>query len=108
MKSNEVIIGFIGDTYDEYSEFWNTKYNKLNIDSEILFDTFHTELIYNLFDEIKSYIRRNIDDLDLSKYDYDVLHYLIPDKDTLINTVLCKMNVPDNIANRIMLEIDKQ
>lgn len=60
-------------------------------------------MLYNLFDEIKSYIRRNIDDLDLSIYDYDILHYLIPDKETLINTVLCKMSVSDKTINNIML-----
>lgn len=33
MKSNEVIIGFIGDDYIEYSDFWKNKYNHLTIDS---------------------------------------------------------------------------
>lgn len=65
-------------------------------------------MLYNLFDEIKSYIRKNIDDLDLSIYSYDILHYLIPDKETLKKTVLCKMSITDNIVNRVILEIDKQ
>ena len=39
----------------------------------------HSNVIYNIFDEIKLYIRENIDNLDLSIYDYYLLHYLIPD-----------------------------
>lgn len=55
MKSNEAIIGFIGDDYVKYSDFWENKYEHLTVDSYILYDTFHTEMLYNLFDEIKSY-----------------------------------------------------
>ena len=49
------------------------------------------------------YIRNNINNLDLSMFDYNTLNYLIPDKETLINTVLCKMAVSDEIINNIML-----
>lgn len=105
MKSNEIIIGFIGDNYVRYSDFWKNKYKHLTIESQILYDTFHTELIYNIFDEIKMYIRNNINNLDLSMFDYNTLNYLIPDKETLINTVLCKMAVSDEIINNIMLQI---
>ncbi len=108
MKSNEIIIGFIGDDYIKYSDFWKNKYEHLTVDSQILYDTFHTEMLYNLFDTIKQYIRNNINNLDLSEFDYDILNYLIPDKETLINTVLCKMSVSDETINNIMLQIKNE
>ena len=33
MKSNEIIIGFIGDNYVRYSDFWKNKYKHLTIES---------------------------------------------------------------------------
>ena len=77
MKSNSIIIDFIGDDYIEYSDFWENTYQNLSIDSQILYDSLHSNVIYNIFDEIKLYIRENIDNLDLSIYDYYILHYLI-------------------------------
>ena len=75
MKSNSIIIDFIGDDYIEYSDFWKNTYQNLSIDSQILYDSLHSNVIYNIFDEIKLYIRENIDNLDLSIYDYYLLHY---------------------------------
>ena len=91
MKSNSIIIDFIGDDYIEYSDFWENTYQNLSIDSQILYDSLHSNVIYNIFDEIKLYIRENIDNLDLSIYDYYLLHYLIPDKESLKKYVLNKM-----------------
>ena len=44
--------------------------------------------------------RYNINNLDLSEFNYDILNYLIPDKETLINTVLCKMSVSNVIDKK--------
>ena len=59
MKSNSIIIDFIGDDYIEYSDFWENTYQNLSIDSQILYDSLHSNVIYNIFDEIKLYIREN-------------------------------------------------
>ena len=56
MKSNSIIIDFIGDDYIEYSDFWKNTYQNLSIDSQILYDSLHSNVIYNIFDEIKLYI----------------------------------------------------
>lgn len=108
MKSNSIIIDFIGDDYIEYSDFWKNRYQNLSIDSQILYDSLHSTIVYNIFDEIKSYIRENIDNLDLSIYDYYLLHYLIPDKETLKKYVLNKMeNITDNIITDVFNKIEE-
>lgn len=68
----------------------------------------HSNVIYNIFDEIKLYIRENIDNLDLSIYDYYLLHYLIPDKESLKKYVLNKMeNITDDVINNIFNKIEE-
>ena len=107
-KSNEIIIDFIGDDYIEYSDFWKNTYEHLTIESQILYDTLHSELIYDMFDEIKLYIRENIDHLDLTIYDYYLLHYLIPDKESLKKYVLNKMgNITDNVIDDVFNKIEE-
>ena len=108
MKSNSIIIDFIGDDYIEYSDFWENTYQNLSIDSQILYDSLHSNVIYNIFDEIKLYIRENIDNLDLSIYDYYLLHYLIPGKESLKKYVLNKMeNITDDVINDIFNKIEE-
>ena len=68
----------------------------------------YSNVIYNIFDEIKLYIRENIDNLDLSIYDYYLLHYLIPDKESLKKYVLNKMeNITDDVINDIFNKIEE-
>lgn len=108
MKSNSVILDFIGDDYIEYSDFWKNTYQTLSINSQILYDSLHSNIIYDIFDEIKLYIRENINNLDLSIYDYYLLHYLIPDKETLKKYVLNKMeNITDNIITDVFNKIEE-
>lgn len=107
-KSNEIIIDFIGDDYIEYSDFWKNTYENLTIESQILYDTLHSELIYDIFDEIKLYIRENIDHLDLTIYDYYLLHYLIQDKESLRKYVLNKIeNITDNVIDDVFNKIEE-
>ena len=72
MKSNSIIIDFIGDDYIEYSDFWENTYQNLSI------------------------------------YDYYLLHYLIPDKESLKKYVLNKMeNITDDVIDNIFNKIEE-
>ena len=49
-----------------------------------------------------------IDNLDLSIYDYYLLHYLIPDKESLKKYVLNKMeNITDDVIDDIFNKIEE-
>ena len=100
------IIHFIDDNYIQYSDWYRDNIQKLNQESYAIFECVHSDMLYHIYDAYKVYIRGNINNLDLSIFDKDLLRFFIPNKQILCNCVLDKMNLTQETVHNIWTSIE--
>lgn len=95
------IIHFIDDSYTEYTQWFTDNIQKLDNESYNIFVSIHSDILYEIYDDIKRHIRNNYNNLNLSNYNKDLISFLIPNKDVLVNCICDKLLLSDTDIDQL-------